>query len=68
MKTRTSFHVEHPSLVPDFTKLTNSAAIARLRQLAAQGLREETLEAVSGWHRSDIRRAIPPAPARGDRR
>jgi hypothetical protein len=63
MTQRTSFQARPPRAEPDFTTLTNTAAIARLRQLAALGLREDTLQALSGWHRSDVRRAITPAPA-----
>jgi hypothetical protein len=48
----------------DFTTLTNAAAIARIRQLAAQGLPDATLAEMFGWNRTDIRRAIAPAPAR----
>jgi hypothetical protein len=53
--------------VVDFSSLTNDRAVARVRQLAAQGLRESTMESLTGWHRTDIRRAIAPAPARSNR-
>jgi hypothetical protein len=48
---------------PDFTSLTNAAAIARIRQLAAQGITEVTLAELFAWNRTDVRRAIAPATA-----
>ena len=58
--------IEHHARAVDFTALTNSAAVARIRQLAAQGLREDTLQLLSGWNRTDVWRAMTPAPARPD--
>jgi hypothetical protein len=64
MTIRTTFPVERSTRIVDFTTLTNVAAIARLRQLAAQGMSDETLATLVGWNRTDVRRAITPAPAR----
>jgi hypothetical protein len=50
------------SNAPDFTNLTNAAAVSRIRQLAAQGLPDGTLADLFGWNRGDVRRAIAPAP------
>jgi hypothetical protein len=49
---------------PDFTTLTDLLALQRLRQLAAQGLPEATLSTLFALNRTDVRRAIAPAPAR----
>jgi hypothetical protein len=64
MTERTSFHVQQTSMEPDFSELTNLAAIARVRQLAAQGLPDDTIAMMVGWNRTDTRRAITPAPQR----
>jgi hypothetical protein len=62
--TRTQRPAESRSQVIDFTSLTCAAAVARVRQLASQGLPDGTLAAMFGWNRSDIRRAITPPAAR----
>jgi hypothetical protein len=63
---KSRFPVEHVALALalDFTSQTNSGAIARIRQLAAQGLSDGTIADLFGWNRSDVRRAITPAPSR----
>jgi len=64
MTQRASLPATQPRPVVDFTTLTNASAIARIRALAAQGLPDETLALMFGWNRSDVRRAIAPAPSR----
>lgn len=69
MRTRTTIPGTITSTKPssvDFTRLTNLEAVARVRQLHAQGLREPTLQALTNWNRSDLWRALTPAPARAD--
>jgi hypothetical protein len=62
--THRSEHISDSPQQPDFTSLTNAAAVARIRQLAAQGLPDGTLADLFGWDRGDVRRAIASAPAR----
>jgi hypothetical protein len=64
MNVKSRFPVEPVPHPLDFTSLTNPEAVARIRQLAAQGLPDDTIAQLFGWNRSDVRRAITPAPAR----